>query len=659
MTRFTVALAWLDLRIAAEAQRLRARYELSLDELRGLFISDPMVDAVLAGTEAAQPAGPVPDAPLGGLVAEVGLDPPAEAALLVLLAPDLDPRYWTLYAYLNDDVARRWATPELVGRLLGAPAASQFAPATALVRAGLAVPADPADAARPLLLRGWRAAPAVVHRALDLPGQHAAWLAEAGDRAASAPAPPALLLAPPWPALLVTGPPETGRVALAARHAAAVGRGTLLFRPAGLCDGLGAALAEALAATRLDQAMLVVDGGEVEPFAIPGDDVPVAVVARAPGAWPTRLHPRLVLPLGTAPPPAAARAAQWRAALATPGSPPRRRPRGWSPTASASAPPRSPGLPAGWRSRRPARLARSPIGWWPPRAARPPPIRARSRAGCRSRPAGTISFFPAGALRQLRDFAAAIGRRGDGLRRLGLRRGRPRHRLRPRRPVLGRLGHGQDHERAGSSPATRARPLDAIDLSADGQQVHRRDREEPRAAILRRGRRQRDPVLRRGRRALRQAQRGQGRARPLRQHRDRLPAAAAGGAPRAWSSWPPISAATSTPPSCAASPSSSTSRCPTPAARAGSGARRSRRARRSTRASTSPRSAARFELTGGDIRTAALEAGFLAAGNGGLIDGKAIEIAVARQLLKRGQLPASAPPRAGDGRGPRPPRSAA
>ena len=43
---------------------------------------------------------------------------------------------------------------------------------------------------------------------------------------------------------------------------------------------------------------------------------------------------------------------------------------------------------------------------------------------------------------------------------------------------------------------------------------------------------QRDSVLRRGRRAVRQALRGQGRARPLRQHRDRLPAAEDGGVRR-------------------------------------------------------------------------------------------------------------------------------
>ncbi len=55
---------------------------------------------------------------------------------------------------------------------------------------------------------------------------------------------------------------------------------------------------------------------------------------------------------------------------------------------------------------------------------------------------------------------------------------------------------------------------------------------------------ERHPVLRRGRRAVRQAQRGQGRARPLRQHRGRLPAAAHGGVRRRRRSWRPTSART-------------------------------------------------------------------------------------------------------------------
>ena len=72
-----------------------------------------------------------------------------------------------------------------------------------------------------------------------------------------------------------------------------------------------------------------------------------------------------------------------------------------------------------------------------------------------------------------------------------------------------------------------------IDLAVDGQQVHRRDGEEPAPRVRRRRGQRRDPAVRRGRRAVRQAQRGQGQPRPLRQHRGQLPAAAHGGVPRA------------------------------------------------------------------------------------------------------------------------------
>ena len=112
-----------------------------------------------------------------------------------------------------------------------------------------------------------------------------------------------------------------------------------------------------------------------------------------------------------------------------------------------------------------------------------------------------------------------------------------------------------------------ARELDLdlyrIDLQPGREQVHRRDGEEP-AARLRRGRgRRRDPALRRGGRAVRQAQRGQGQPRPLRQHRGQLPAAAHGGLPRPRDPDDEPSKTRSTTRSCAGFASSSTSRSPT------------------------------------------------------------------------------------------------
>ena len=65
------------------------------------------------------------------------------------------------------------------------------------------------------------------------------------------------------------------------------------------------------------------------------------------------------------------------------------------------------------------------------------------------------------------------------------------------------------------------------------RQVHRRDREEPRPDLHGGRPGQRHPAVRRGGRAVRQAVRGQGRPRPLRQRRGRLPAPAHGALRRA------------------------------------------------------------------------------------------------------------------------------
>ena len=96
--------------------------------------------------------------------------------------------------------------------------------------------------------------------------------------------------------------------------------------------------------------------------------------------------------------------------------------------------------------------------------------------------------------------------------------------------VRRRVGDRQDDGRAGARRRARARPVPRRPRD-DRLEVHRGDREEPRADLHRRRRLERDPVLRRGRRAVRQALRGVGLARPLRQHRGRLPAAADGGLP--------------------------------------------------------------------------------------------------------------------------------
>ena len=150
-----------------------------------------------------------------------------------------------------------------------------------------------------------------------------------------------------------------------------------------------------------------------------------------------------------------------------------------------------------------------------------------------------------------------------------------------------------------------------IDLSAVVSKYIGETEKNLRARLRRRRGQRRDPALRRGRRAVRQAQRGQGQPRPLRQHRGELPAAAHGGLPRARDPHDQ--------PEGGARPG-----VPAPAAlrRALPVPRRGRSARRSGAASFPPRrrragstraKLARLHVAGGSIRNIALNAAFLAA----------------------------------------------
>ncbi|HEV2268657.1 MAG TPA: ATP-binding protein [Steroidobacteraceae bacterium] len=139
-------LARLDAALAGEVLRLRARYQLSLDEFRGLYVSDEQVDALLARSSALPPereAWPSlqPGPALRALIDRFGLDGLAADLLILALAPDIDPKYATLIAYLNDDVRRRWPSVDLAGRLFGATEEliARLAPAGPLFGPGLLV----------------------------------------------------------------------------------------------------------------------------------------------------------------------------------------------------------------------------------------------------------------------------------------------------------------------------------------------------------------------------------------------------------------------------------------------------------------------------------------------------------------------------------------
>ncbi len=151
----------LEARVRDAVERFRASEPDADDRFRGLYISDTEVDRLLT-TESVPPA---PDAEAAAYVERVeahadadeangcelalrqlgrsfGLDGYDLELLLVVLAPELDPRFERLYAYLHDDVSRRRASAGLALALCGAPRGSgperrRLGPASPLVAGDL------------------------------------------------------------------------------------------------------------------------------------------------------------------------------------------------------------------------------------------------------------------------------------------------------------------------------------------------------------------------------------------------------------------------------------------------------------------------------------------------------------------------------------------
>jgi AAA+ superfamily predicted ATPase len=150
----------LDLLLHREILRLRTRYQLSLDEFRGLYVSDEQVDALLQ-SKSATDSGDI-DQQVAHLYArnQEGLDPACawnllasefdlslfdQDALLLALAPELDLKYETLYGYLNNDVSRKWPTRDLALRLFSSNSDrlahwDRLTPTAPLFRSELVVP---------------------------------------------------------------------------------------------------------------------------------------------------------------------------------------------------------------------------------------------------------------------------------------------------------------------------------------------------------------------------------------------------------------------------------------------------------------------------------------------------------------------------------------
>src|SRR5262249_12771050 len=131
------SLAFLDPRLRDAVEAAVARGADPHDALRGLYISDEQAVRMAAeGAEAPAPAG------LSFAAERLGLEPIDAVVLAMCAAPELDPRFGRLYAYLHDDVTRKLASPRLAADLLCdeslAPAEvlARFAPGAPLTRRG-------------------------------------------------------------------------------------------------------------------------------------------------------------------------------------------------------------------------------------------------------------------------------------------------------------------------------------------------------------------------------------------------------------------------------------------------------------------------------------------------------------------------------------------
>lgn len=128
---FAAALQRLDLLIHREILRLRANYQLSLDEFRGLYISDQQVDELIRQRTAnsqldvtelegradqlLRPAREnlARDERWQRLCQGYRLSDFEQEVMLLAFVPEIHSKYPVLFAYLNNDITRKYPTLEL------------------------------------------------------------------------------------------------------------------------------------------------------------------------------------------------------------------------------------------------------------------------------------------------------------------------------------------------------------------------------------------------------------------------------------------------------------------------------------------------------------------------------------------------------------------
>jgi len=108
-----VGFDFVDRRVMAAVQRVASSDPNPADPFRGLYISDETALRLTRG-ESASGA----DDRLAAVTRALGLDLLDAAALATCAAPEMNPRFGRLYAYLQDDVTRKLPSARLVGHLL-------------------------------------------------------------------------------------------------------------------------------------------------------------------------------------------------------------------------------------------------------------------------------------------------------------------------------------------------------------------------------------------------------------------------------------------------------------------------------------------------------------------------------------------------------------
>ncbi len=368
-------LARLELVVRREVVRLRAANLIVDDDFRGLYIADEQIDALLAeGTDGTDRLSTLHA--LDGLIerARRGSDEAADRApgepplrrvarifglsafdtdvLLVALAPEVDLRWQTLYAYVQNDVTKKRPTVDFALKLLlpsvdsRLDARRSFVPEAPLLRHGLLrLVADAQEPDPPLIARAMKADDALVSSLVGLEGfacrypgtRYVPEPAEIASLPLSTAARDALdaavrILRSAPAAVSLQGPARADLERAAEGLASALGRRLVTCR-------LGSALADAddarttLAAIRRDaallDALLFVDDaellatpeararrlGEVVGEELGAFDGPLVLGGIQPWAAETTLRRGPVVSLEVPAPDASVRARLWREAL--------------------------------------------------------------------------------------------------------------------------------------------------------------------------------------------------------------------------------------------------------------------------------------------------------------------------------------------------------